>query len=79
MFTKNAMDTPVTDNTDSGPYQDSWFVGPTSFDEDYRLRTNGAPTSWSTLAEFQAGDPLTDADGTPRPANGYPGIDEPSP
>jgi hypothetical protein len=53
-----------------------WFVDYAN--GDFRLSAL-APTSWSTVAQWMAGFPELDIDGTPRPqsAPGYPGADEP--
>jgi hypothetical protein len=53
-----------------------WFVNYAS--GDFRLSPL-APTSWATVAQWMAGHPELDLDGTPRPqsAPGYPGADEP--
>jgi hypothetical protein len=53
-----------------------WFVNYAN--GDFRLSPL-APTSWATVAQWMAGYPELDLDGTPRPqaGPGYPGADEP--
>lgn len=77
-FEHNALDTEGlgATNENIGAYDSTWFAGPAS--GDVRLTETGA-TELLGVAQWQPGDPRTDVDGTPIPAEAasHPGYHQP--